>query len=277
MKTTDFATLLTNFLGTYLPSQRNVSPNTVRAYRDTFVLLLRYFNDIRGLPPEKLFFKHLDPQSIRDFIDHLGKERNCSPRTQNQRLAALHAFFRFVQLEAPQHLSQCQRILAMPSKRHEVREVNSLAAEEVAVILEQPDLSTAKGRRHAVMLSLLYDTGARVQEIVDLCVQDVRLETPAQVRLTGKGRKIRTVPLMKQTVCLLEKYMKENDMRHVEHGLKPCFSIATANACPLREYATSWQAMSRKQERPIRACILKSALILSDTPRQCTCYRQESR
>lgn len=175
MKPTDLATHLTKFLGYYLPEQRNASPNTVKAYRDVFSLLLLYCRDVRGIAPERLFIKHLDAQLLSDFIEHLGKERHCGPSTQNHRLAVLHAFFRYLQIEEPQFLVQCQRILALPYKRQEKSEVSYLSSDDIQTILSLPVLSTGRGRRDATLLCLLYDTGARVQEIINLDIQDVRL------------------------------------------------------------------------------------------------------
>ena len=117
MRPTNFATHLTAFLTSYLPAQRNVSPNTIRAYRDAFVLLLRYCRDVRRLAPDRLSLEQIDPSLVLDFLDHLEKERRCAPRTRNLRLTAVHAFFRYLQTEEPGLLLRCQRILAIPLQR----------------------------------------------------------------------------------------------------------------------------------------------------------------
>jgi integrase/recombinase XerD len=210
MKPTDLARYLTRFLGEYLPAHRNVSPNTVASYRDVFTLLLRYCKERRGLSPDRLCLDQLTAPVILEFLGHLETDRHCTSRTRNQRLAAIHAFFRYLQSEAPDHLVRCQQILAIPFHRHEHKAVPYLEAGELAVLLAQPDRTTVEGRRHAVLLAVLYDTGARVQEVIDLRVGDVRLDTPAQVRLTGKGRRTRIVPLMPDTVALLGKYLREH-------------------------------------------------------------------
>src|SRR5262249_49353756 len=118
MKPTDFATRLTAFLMQYLPSQRNVSPNTIKGYRDVFSVLLRFCRDHRDLPPERLRLEHLDASLIEAFLNHLETERKCGARTRNHRLAALRSFFRYLQVEEPDRILQCQRILAIPSKRY---------------------------------------------------------------------------------------------------------------------------------------------------------------
>jgi integrase/recombinase XerD len=223
MRPTDFATHLTAFLTGYLPAQRHVSPNTIKAYRDAFVLLLRYCRDVRRIAPERLGLEQIDPPLVLGFLDHLETERRCTSRTRNLRLTALHAFFRYLQTEEPGLLLACQRILAIPLQRQAPPAVEYLTPESLAAILRQPDLSRHAGRRDAVLLSLLYDTGARVQELVNLSVRDVRLESPAQVRLTGKGRKTRVVPLMNSTVELLREYVREQGLSGPEQGDQPLF------------------------------------------------------
>ena len=186
MKPTDFAKRLKNFLGDYLPAQKNVSPNTIKAYLDAFTLLLRYCRDHLMFSPEKVTLDTLNVPLILNFLNYLETESGCSTRTRNHRLSVMHAFFRYLQTEEPAHIAQCQQILAIPLKRCSRPLVNYLTTEELAKILAKPNMTTTWGRRDALLLSLLYDTGARVQELVDLSVRDVRLDTPAQVRLTPK-------------------------------------------------------------------------------------------
>ena len=223
MTANDFPRLLTKFLGEYLPSQRNMSSNTIKSYRDTFMLLLRYCRERKNIILEQLEITRIDAVLIVDFLSYLETERHCSTATRNQRLAAMHAFFRFLQTEQPEYMLHYQRILAIPSKRRERPEVGYLSGDDLSAILAQPDLSTSAGRRDAVLLSVLYDAGARVQELIDLNVRDLRLEAPAQVRLTGKGRKIRSVPLMKQTVSLLKQYFKEHGFNIIKLDRTPVF------------------------------------------------------
>ena len=223
MKPTDLSVHLTAFLSHHLAAQRNLSPNTIRAYRDTFTLLLRYCRDQRGILLERLSLKQIDVPLVEAFLDHLEHDRHCSIRTRNYRLAALHAFFRYVQSEVPDHLLQCQRIIAIPLRRHPRTTVGYLAKEDLARILEQPDVHTSAGRRDAVLLSVLYDTGARVQELIDMSAGDVRLEPPAQVRLFGKGRKMRAVPLMDATAQLLRDHLRENGLDRPERFEQPLF------------------------------------------------------
>jgi len=226
MKPTDFSIHVTSFLTHHLAAQRNLSPNTIKAYRDVFTLFLRFCRDVQGIAPERLRLEQIDVSLVESFLDHLETERKSSPRTRNHRLATLHAFFRYVQAEEPAHIFQCQKILAIPLRRHAHETVGYLSKEELAEILAQPDLRTREGRRDAVLLSVLYDTGARVQELIDLSVGDVRLDPPPQVRLLGKGRKVRAVPLMDNTVQLLRDHLLENHLDRPEQVDKPLFQNA---------------------------------------------------
>lgn len=226
MKPTDFSVYVTSFLTHYLAAQRNVSPNTIKAYRDVFTLLLRFCRDVRGIAPERLCLDQMDVSLVEAFLDYLERERKSSPQTRNHRLAALHAFFRYVQAEEPARMLQCQKILAIPLRRHARPTVAYLSKEELAAILAQPDLRTTDGRRDAVLLSVLYDIGARVQELIDLSVGDVRLDPPAQLRLLGKGRKMRAVPLMRNTVQLLRDHIQEKHLDGPEEFDKPLFQNA---------------------------------------------------
>jgi integrase/recombinase XerD len=137
MRPTDFATHLTAFLTRYLPAQRNVSPNTIKAYRDAFVLLLRYCRDVRRLAPDRLSLEQIDPPLVLDFLDHLEKERRCKARTRNLRLTALHAFFRYLQTEEPGFLLRCQRILAIPLQRQAPPIVEYLSPESGSSVLKR--------------------------------------------------------------------------------------------------------------------------------------------
>jgi integrase/recombinase XerD len=223
MKATDFAAHLTEFLTRYMADQRNASPNTIRSYRDTFVLLLRYLRDTCARPVEKVTLANIDAPTVVAFLEHLQTERGCSPRTCNQRLAAIHAFVRYVQSEAPDGLLPLQRVLAIPSRRVARKPMAYLESDDLGAVLVQPDIDTASGRRDAVLLNVLYNTGARCQELIDLRAKDVRLDTPAQVRLTGKGRKTRIVPLTAGTVTLLRGYMEAHGLCAPEAVDRPIF------------------------------------------------------
>lgn len=223
MKPTDFGYCLSNYLTVYLPGQKNLSTNTIKSYRDTYKLLLRFMKMKFSISPERLIISNFDRDSIDNFLLWLERERGNSISTRNQRLAAIHALFRYIQGEMPEHLFLCQRVLAMPFKRTERTVVSYLPVDTLKAILARPDTATLYGRRDLVLLSVLYDTGARVQEIIDLIVKDVRLDEPAIIRLIGKGKKIRHVPIMKQTVNLLETYLQEQNLLRDNFESHPVF------------------------------------------------------
>jgi len=223
MTLTSLARCLQAFFTEYLPMQRNVSAHTLRSYRDVMSLLLRFCRDRKGLSIERLRIEQLTAELVIEFLDSLETDRGCSIRTRNQRLAALHAFVRYLQVEAPEHMLHCQRLLAIPFKRHDRRALHYLSADQMRAILSQPDTHTAIGRRDLVLLSLLYDTGARVQEVIDLTRRDVRLDAPAQLRLTGKGGRTRIVPLMPNTVALLSDHLREHGLDEPGHLDSPVF------------------------------------------------------
>jgi len=212
MKTTDFAGYLTAFFTDYLPGVRNMSGNTIMAYRDAFRLLLVFCHDCENKSPEKLTLKSLDDRLVLRFLDWLQQERGCSIATRNQRLAAIHAFFRYVQAQEPGHMLPCQRILQVPFKKVQQSIVQHLTPEQIRDLLAAPGMSSPIRRRDTTLLSVLYDTAARVQELCDLRVCDVRLEHPALIILTGKGRKTRRVPILGNTVELLRAYLKEKGL-----------------------------------------------------------------
>jgi len=223
MKQTDFAIKLSRYLGIHLPGHSGASVNTIRSYRDTFSLFLRYCNDEQGLPPHKLTLSRIDHYLVEQFLLWLEDKRNCSSSTRNNRLAAIHAFYRYLQFDMPELLSRCQEILAIPHKRTHKKVISYLTLDGVQALLMQPDTLTASGRRDLCLLSLLYDTGARVQELVDLMMNDVRLSSPTVIKLTGKGQKARLVPIMTPTERLLRQYMEEHDGNLVAHGGHPLF------------------------------------------------------
>lgn len=224
MTPTSLAKLMQAFFTQYLPMQRNVSPHTVRSYRDVMTLLLRFCRDHKGLAIERLRIEQLSAELVIEFLDFLETDRGCSIRTRNQRLAALHAFVRYLQVEAPEHILHCQRLLAIPFKRCHRPALHYLSADQMRAILSQPDLHTPIGRRDLALLSVLYDTGARVQEVIDLTMRDLRLDPPAQLRLRGKGGKTRIVPLMPNTVALLADHLREHTLDQPERRDAPLFA-----------------------------------------------------
>lgn len=224
MKPTDFAKHLTEYLTNYLVSQKNVSRNTILSYRDTFKLLLRYCHQVKNIPVEKISMDLLSNTLIVDFLGWLETGRGCSISTRNQRLAAIHSFFRFVQSEEPAGLFHFQKVIAIPQKSAQKVAVEHLSPKAMKLLLEQPNTHSIRGRRDLTLLSVLYDTGARVQELIDLKPCDVYLEGLAVITLTGKGNKVRRVPVLKNTAKLLNRYLTEHSLEKPWKNQYPLFS-----------------------------------------------------
>jgi site-specific recombinase XerD len=201
---TDLGSHLRYFLSDFLAAQRNASPNTVRAYRDSLKLLLLFVAARRGGSVADLSLTHIDRPSVLEFLKSTECDRRNQPVTRNLRLAAIRAFFRSVANRSPEAVEHCQQILSIPLKRTEQRAVDYLTLEEVKAIFATIPLTSAAGKRDDCLLRFMYNTGARVQEVVNVRTEDLRLETPAQVRLVGKGRKERLCPLWPDTAARLQ-------------------------------------------------------------------------
>lgn len=211
---TALARALRGFFADHLPTVRGMSPHTVLSYRDAFMLLLRFVATRRERPVVALDFHDLGVDDVLAFLDHLETDRHNSAATRNARLAAVHAFARYAATGHPEHLELCQRILAVPFKRARARIVEYLEADEIRALLDAPDRATPDGRRDHALLLALFNTGARVQEILDLRPCDLQLARPLHVRLRGKGRKERMCPLWPQTAEILRALL-------AEHGVDP--------------------------------------------------------
>ena len=222
MKTVDFAAHLTEFLSHYLPELKNVSTNTISSYCDAFRLFLSYCQDVEGMRIEKISIDDLTPELVDRFLQWLRIERNNGTATRSQRLAAIRSFIKYLQTKEPRLLLNFQQILAIPVKRAERKTIKPLTKEAIALILRQPDISTLSGRRDAMILSFLYDTAARVQEICDLRIEDIRLDYPASVKILGKGRKTRVVPILPTTAQNLKKYLVETHRLTPEKSHSGC-------------------------------------------------------
>jgi site-specific recombinase XerD len=203
------AGLVQQFFTDRLCMQLEASPNTIAGYRDTFRLLLRFASDQTGKPPTKLMLDELDSRLIGEFLTHVETVRGNSARSRNVRLAAIRSFFRYVALCEPAYLLQCQQIVAMPDKRYMRRTIEYLDPAEMAAVLAAPNRSTWVGRRDHALLCLALQTGLRASELINLHRGDVVLGTGAHVRCEGKGRKQRATPLRRETVQVIERWLKE--------------------------------------------------------------------
>lgn len=223
MKPTDLSYHLTKYLSTYLPGIRGLSSNTIASRRDTFALLLCFCRDAKGIPVEKVKIQILTTRLVADFLDWLENARGCCASTRNQRLTSIKAFFKYLQSETPEHILLCQQIMSMPLKKTNTRNIRYLTLDGIKAILDSVDSTSRTGRRDLVLLSVLYDSGARVQELADLTVGDIRLQRPGTISLTGKGKKTRIVPMLEPTARLLRQYLAENSLDGATKKQYPLF------------------------------------------------------
>lgn len=203
------APLLQAFFTDCLIRQRQASPHTIAAYRDTFRLLLEFAQKRIKKEPSKLGLKDFDAPLIGAFLEHLEKQRGNSARTRNARLAAIHSFFRYTALQEPTCSTVIQRVLALPSKRYSRKLVGFLTNVEIEHLLAAPDRRCWIGRRDYALILLAVQSGLRVSEIVDLRRQNVVLGVGAHVRCDGKGRKERCTPLRRETARVLRDWLRK--------------------------------------------------------------------
>lgn len=207
MTKTDIATFIRGFFDQHLLSQRGLSGYTVLAYRDTLKLFLEFICRRHRKTTTMLTLENLTADAVRSFMDHLERERKNSVPTRNARLAAIHAFFNYLASIDPRHLAQAQSILAVPFKRQSHRVAEYLEREEILKVFAAIDARTLRGQRDDALLRLLYNTGMRVQELVDLDANHLRFSRPCSVRIFGKQRKERTCPLWTETVAAVKAYL----------------------------------------------------------------------
>lgn len=203
------APALQAFFTDRLITQRNSSPQTIAAYRDTFRLLLGFAHEQTGKGPFELDIDDLDAPLIGAFLTHLERDRGNSARTRNARLGAIHSFCRYTALEHPEHAQTIARVMAIPTKRHERSIVCYLDLTEIDALLAAPDLGSWLGRRDRTVLAVMIQTGVRVTELVGLRLRDVHLGTGRHIRVLGKGRKERATPLTGEVAALLRQWITE--------------------------------------------------------------------
>jgi site-specific recombinase XerD len=216
MKPIPFSQLLHAFFHDWLVQQRNVSHHTVLSYRDSWRLFLRFVAAEKKKSVAKLGLADLNAAEVLAFLEDIEQVRKSSIGTRNCRLGALHSFFSFVADREPLAAAQCAAVLRIPTKQAPKPQVRDLDEAEITAILAQPDRSKIEGQRDHVLLAVLFNTGARIQEALNLSPQALRLESPFQVRLFGKGRKDRICPLWPETVELLKALLKRKPRREDE-------------------------------------------------------------
>ncbi|MCP4037476.1 MAG: site-specific integrase [bacterium] len=209
MTATNLPALVQTFFTDRLQSQLGASPHTIASYRDTFRLLLVFASERLAQEPSRLSVEDFGVALIGAFLDHLEKERNCTPKTRNTRLAAIRSFFRFVAYAEPACSLQCQQVLAIPNKRHERSTVEFLVEQETEALVAAPDPATWIGRRDRTLLLVAVQTGLRNAELRSLRNRDVHFGAGSHLRCFGKGRKTRCTPLRRDVAAVLEAWLAE--------------------------------------------------------------------
>ncbi len=208
-KANTLGTAVRGFFYSYLQGLRGVSPNTIHSYRDAMKLLLQFVADQKKVSVSDLAIEDIGTEEVISFLDHLEKNRKNGVGTRNIRLAAIHSFFRYLGGRYPEHLDQSQRVLSIPFKRMTTATVEYLEFDEIIAVLQVIDRSRPSGRRDYALLALMFNTGARVQEILDLKASDLELAKPPSVRVHGKGGKERICPIWPETAQVLREYLEE--------------------------------------------------------------------
>lgn len=208
MKRTDFAIYLNKYLTDYLVNTKGCSVKTIDSYRYAFIYLLDFYATIVGITPERITLADLTYERIIEFYKWIEDERENSITTRNQRQSALHSFIKFLMYERPEYLPEYQRILGIPLKKAPQREISYLKTEGIKALMEQIPLDKHNGLRDYTMLMLMYSTGIRVSELIEIKVKDVSLSPPCTLLVHGKGKKSRFVPLLNDTLPIIRKYLK---------------------------------------------------------------------
>jgi integrase/recombinase XerC len=202
------APLIQGFFHDWLVKQRDLSAHTVRSYRDTWKLFLRFASNLHHRPVAKLRLEDLSARQVLDFLEHIERDRKASAGTRNCRLAALRGFYSFVASREPLAIAQCTAVLHIPTKRTATPVPTYLEPREIEQILREIKTDSAEGQRDHVLFNFLYNTGARIQEALNVRPRDIRFEAPPSVRLFGKGRKERVCPLWPETIALIKSLLK---------------------------------------------------------------------
>lgn len=219
----DFAKYLTRFFTSYLSGERGLSHNTIRAYGNTFLSFIDFMEKTRCIKADRISLEHLTRNNVSDFLHWTEENKGCGTSTRNQKLAAFHTFCKYMLYTDIFHLDQWQSILSIKSKHCEKQSVSYLSIDGIRLLLSLIPVNTRNGLRDLALIALLYDSGARVQELIDLTPTDLHLVKPYYVSLFGKGRKRRLVPLQEQQVELLKKYMETEGLLKQSLNQRPLF------------------------------------------------------
>ena len=210
MKVTDFASAINRYFNDYLINDRGSSPRTIETYRYSFIQLLEYLEERKGIRPERIRIKDISRDNILSFLLWLEESRKVSPATRNQRLAAFRCFAAFLKYERPEYIEAATQIQGIKPKKFLKKDITYLKPDGMKLLLSQIETNTISGRRDYTMIYLMYTTGIRVSELISIRGCDISLSNPKTIIIHGKGRKVRHVPIVKQTAPILERYLKEN-------------------------------------------------------------------
>lgn len=224
MKLTDYSYHLTNYLGKYLPGILGLSINTISSYRDMFTLMITFYETVIGIKPEKILLKDITQLRMERFLEWLDQNRGNATSTRNVRLASIHAFAKYLARVQPDFMHEMLKIQSIPFKKSQKKTPEFISIEAMTLLLSLPDIRIKNGRRDATLLSIMYDTGCRAQELCDLTVSDIRIQKPATVKVTGKGNRTRIIPVMDSMAKLLKQYLKEFGLMAPEKNGLPLFS-----------------------------------------------------
>ena len=243
---TSLGPLLESFFLDHLYRHLEASPNTVASYRDTFCLLLRFAQGRLGRAPSELMLTDIDPPFVSAFLSHLETDRHCQPQTRNVRLSAIRSFFSYIALREPAHSGLIQRVLALPKKKSDKNLVDYMTRPEMEALINAADTTTWIGRRDRALMIVGTQTGLRVSELIALCPEHLVLGKGAHLRIRGKGRKQRCVPLTHKTAAALAAWLKE----HRPEPSKPIFQ--TRRGAMSRDAVE--RIMKRHAVRATKAC-----------------------
>lgn len=217
MKNYNFAEMLSFFFTNYLSIQKNASNETIKSYKITFKLFIKYLIKTLNINIKDISFEYINRNNVINFLNYIEKDLNLSIKTRNQRLAAIKSFCRFVSYENIDYLNNIQQILMIPLKKGDNKIIDYLTKEELDQYLHSISTNTRKGVRDYTLITMMYDTAARVQEITNIKVNDINLDNNPSVTLYGKGKKIRTVPICENTKNILIEYIKLFKLNNFEY------------------------------------------------------------
>jgi integrase/recombinase XerD len=221
---TDFSKYVSSFLGNYLTNERGVSQNTIKSYSYAFILFINFMKEVKRININRLSLKDITKETIVEFLNWIQDNRKCSDTTRNQRLAAISSFVKYIEYMNPAALYNYHQILSIPAKKSGRKPIRYLTVDGVKLLLQQPNVAKGKGLRDLALMSLMYESAARVQEIINLTPDSLHFESkPYRVVLHGKGNKNRTIPLPDKEVEILRCYMERNEFFNRENNQKTLF------------------------------------------------------